>query len=324
MEALVKVEALKKYFIQEKTLGLILKAEVVKAVDDISFDIYEGESFGLVGESGSGKSTTGRLVLGLIAASGGHVYFRGNDIFALNRDGLRKLRREMQIIFQDPYSSLNPRRTVGQTIDEALDIHQLFPDKAERKERVIDLLEKVGMGRPEYLHRYPHEFSGGQQQRIGIARALAVEPKFIVADEPVSSLDVSIQAQILNLLKKLQREFQLTYLVIAHNLGVIRYVCERVGVMYLGKLVEIAPIEALFTLPAHPYTRALMSAVPVPNPELKREEIILTGDIPSPVNPPSGCRFHTRCFMKRDWCETHEPEFIEIRPNQFVACPFAE
>jgi len=323
LEILVRVERLKKYFHQEKPFGLTSRAEIVRAVDDISFDISEGESFGLVGESGSGKSTTGRLILGLMSGSG-HVYFRGRDIFELNKEELRKLRREMQIIFQDPYSSLNPRRTVGETIEEALEIHGLFPDKVKRQQRVLDLLENVGMRRPEYMHRYPHEFSGGQQQRIGIARALAVEPKFIVADEPVSSLDVSIQAQILNLLKKLQKDLQLTYLVIAHNLGVIRYVCDRVAVMYLGKLMEIAPVETLFTSPGHPYTRALMSAVPVPNPDIKREEIVLSGDVPSPVNPPSGCRFHTRCYLRRAWCESHEPEFRERQRGQLVACPFSE
>lgn len=323
MDALISAQRLRKYFHHTESVGLTSKGVVIRAVDDISFDIYQGESFGLVGESGSGKSTTGRCILGLMPATG-HVYFEGRDILALKKQELRPLRRKMQIIFQDPYSSLDPRRTVGQAVEEALDIHHLFVERTERRKRILDLLEEVGMGRPEYTNRYPHEFSGGQQQRIGIARALAVEPKFIVADEPVSSLDVSIQAQILNLLKKLQKDLQLTYLVIAHNLGVVRYVCDRVGVMYLGKLVEVAPIQTLFGSPAHPYTRALMSAVPVPNPELEREEIVLKGDVPSPVNPPRGCRFHTRCFMKRPWCESHEPELTEIRSSQFVACPFCE
>ena len=321
MEPLIRVLGLKKYFHTAKSVGTS-RTEIIKAVDGISFDIFRGESFGLVGESGSGKSTTGRCVLGLMPALG-HVYFDGRDILALKEKELRRLRRKMQIIFQDPFSSLDPRRTVGQTVEEAMDIHHLFPGKTERRKRVMDLLEKVGMGRQEYVDRYPHEFSGGQQQRIGIARALAVEPRFIVADEPVSSLDVSIQAQILNLLKRLQEDLQLTYLIIAHNLAVVKYTCQRVGVMYLGKLMEIADIETLFSSPAHPYTRALLSAIPVPNPDLKREEIILGGDIPSPINLPSGCRFHTRCYMRSPWCETHEPELVETTAGHFVACPFS-
>ncbi len=290
----------------------------VKAVDDVSFHIYEGETLGLVGESGCGKTTVGRTVLRLIPATSGNVIFDGQDLFGMNASQLKRMRREMQIIFQDPYSSLDPRMPVGESISEGLRIHT---DKKaqERYDVVVDMLSRVGM-RADHARRYPHEFSGGQRQRIGIARALALQPKFIVCDEPVSALDVSIQAQVLTILKELQQDFNLTYLFIAHNLSVVEHFSDRVGVMYLGKMVELSTREDLYRDPLHPYTQALMSAIPVPDPTLKRQRIILQGDVPSPFNPPAGCRFHTRCPLAFDKCDLEEPPFRDHGNEHYAAC----
>jgi peptide/nickel transport system ATP-binding protein/oligopeptide transport system ATP-binding protein len=299
--------------------GLLQRvAAHVKAVDDISFHIYEGETFGLVGESGCGKTTVGRTILRLIPATSGTVHFDGQNIFEMGGGELKKLRRYMQIIFQDPFSSLDPRLPVGASISEGLTIHT---DKKadERYEIVVEMLARVGL-RADHARRYPHEFSGGQRQRIGIARALALRPKLIVCDEPVSALDVSIQAQVLSILKELQRDFGLTYLFIAHNLSVVEHFCGRVGVMYLGKLVEVASRDALFADPLHPYTQALMSAIPVPDPTLKRQRILLQGDVPSPLNPPPGCRFHTRCPLAFDRCSQEEPPLVHYGDGHTAAC----
>lgn len=316
-DILMEVRDLKKYFpisggLFGRTVGQ------VQAVDGVSFDVRRGETLGLVGESGCGKTTTGKVILRLQDATAGQVIFEGRDIFNLNREEMRKLRREMQIIFQDPYASLNPRMTVGDIIGEPLEIHNVAKGAAKTK-RVTELLEVVGLS-AFHARRYPHEFSGGQRQRIGIARALALNPKLIVCDEPVSALDVSIQSQILNLLEDLQKEFGLTYLFIAHGLSVVKHVSDRVGVMYLGKLVELAEADELYHNPRHPYTEALMSAIPIPNPELRRERIVLQGDVPSPVNPPKGCRFHTRCPIAEDICREVEPEFMNIGNDHWVAC----
>ena len=317
-EALLRVKNLKKYF---PIRGGLFSREVarVHAVDDVSFDIYRGETLGLVGESGCGKSTTGRAILRLIEPTAGEVSFDGKNVTALDKRALRHLRKEMQIIFQDPYASLNPRMTVGSIVGEALVIHKLAATKREREERVVKILETVGLS-PDHLRRYPHEFSGGQRQRIGIARSLAVNPKFIVADEPVSALDVSIQAQIINLLEDLQKQFGLTYLFIAHDLSVVEHISTRVAVMYLGKIVELAPAKELYTNPKHPYTEALLSAVPIPDPTVKRKRILLEGDVPSPIKPPSGCRFHTRCPIRVPACSEHEQVLKEISPGHWVAC----
>jgi len=317
-EALLRVKNLKKYF---PIRGGLFSREVarVHAVDDVSFDIYPGETLGLVGESGCGKSTTGRAILRLIEPTAGEVSFDGKNVTALDKRALRHLRKEMQIIFQDPYASLNPRMTVGSIVGEALVIHKLAATKREREERVVKILETVGLS-PDHLRRYPHEFSGGQRQRIGIARSLAVNPKFIVADEPVSALDVSIQAQIINLLEDLQKQFGLTYLFIAHDLSVVEHISTRVAVMYLGKIVELAPAKELYTNPKHPYTEALLSAVPIPDPTVKRKRILLEGDVPSPIKPPSGCRFHTRCPIRVPACSEHEQVLKEISPGHWVAC----
>jgi oligopeptide transport system ATP-binding protein len=313
---LVEVKNLKKYF--PKKRGLFGREKTyVKAVDDVSFTIYKGETLGLVGESGCGKSTTGKMLMRLLDPTEGQILFEGKEISSLNDNQIREMRKEFQMVFQDPYASLNPRMKVGDIISEPLIIHGC--PKEKREERVQKLLEVVGLS-AYHANRYPHEFSGGQRQRIGIARALAVNPKLIIADEPVSALDVSIQSQILNLLKDLQDEFQLTYLFIAHDLSVVEHISDRVGVMYLGKIVELADKETLFQNPMHPYTKALISAVPIPNPRLKRDRIILKGDIPSPSNPPSGCTFHTRCPFATDICKKEIPKLREISSGHFVSC----
>ncbi|MFD1956171.1 ABC transporter ATP-binding protein [Paenibacillus thailandensis] len=318
-EVLLQVDRLKKYFpvtggIFQRTVGH------VKAVDDVSFQIRRGESFGLVGESGCGKSTIGRTILRLIDKTEGKVVFNGQDLYDLSKEQMRRLRPKLQIVFQDPFSSLNPRIKVGEAIGEALLDHGMT-NRAQVKERVIETMERCGLA-PYHYDRYPHEFSGGQRQRIGIARALIMNPDFIVADEPVSALDVSIQAQIINLLSDLQSEKKLTYLFISHDLSVVEHLCNRVGVMYLGSMVELASSEELFGNPLHPYTKALMSAIPVPDPTLKRERIVLKGDIPSPANPPSGCKFHTRCPIASDICKQQAPEYRDVGNDHYVACHF--
>lgn len=317
-QPLLQVKDLKKYF--PVSGGGIIPRVVghIKAVDGVSFDVEAGETLGLVGESGCGKTTLGKVVLRLIEANAGSVIFENKDIFKLNREQMRRLRREMQIIFQDPYASLNPRMTVGEIIGEPLEIHGVARGAAKQK-RVNQLLEVVGLA-SFHARRYPHEFSGGQRQRIGIARALALNPKLIVCDEPVSALDVSIQSQILNLLQELQEEFNLTYLFIAHGLAVVKHVSDRVGVMYLGKLVEVAVKQDIYASPQHPYTEALMSAIPIPDPTFRRERIVLEGDVPSPMNPPQGCRFHTRCHLVEEVCRHVEPPLLEAAPKHWVAC----
>jgi oligopeptide transport system ATP-binding protein len=319
-DKLLEVKGLKKYF--PITQGIIfqrVKAHV-KAVDGLDFFIRKGETLGLVGESGCGKSTTGRTILQLYRPTEGSVLFQGKDLATLKGEELRKMRRNMQMIFQDPYASLNPRMTVGDIVGEPLEVHNIAKGK-EKKERVQELLSIVGLN-PYFVNRYPHEFSGGQRQRIGVARSLAVNPDFIVCDEPISALDVSIQAQIINLLEELQQKFHLTYLFIAHDLSVVRHISDRVAVMYLGKIVELTDRNSLYNNPLHPYTKALMSAVPIPDPvvEEKRERVILVGDVPSPVNPPSGCRFHTRCPIAIDRCKVDDPEFRDVGNMHYVAC----
>ena len=307
------------------TEGIIFQRRVgaVKAVDGLTFQIKQGETLGMVGESGCGKSTTGRAILQLYRPTAGSVVFRGQDLTQLHGENLRRMRRKIQIIFQDPYASLNPRMTVGNIIGEPLEVHNLAKGRA-RQDRVRELLRVVGLN-PNYVNRYPHEFSGGQRQRIGIARALAVEPEFIVADEPISALDVSIQAQVVNLMEDLQNQFGLTYLFIAHDLSVVRHISDRIAVMYLGKMVELADRNTLYEQPMHPYTKALLSAIPIPDPTLeeKRKRIILEGDVPSPINPPSGCHFRTRCPLAQEICKT-EPPFVQHHPDHWVACHFAE
>jgi len=316
-KTLIKVNGLVKHF---PVRGGLLQRTVawVKAVDNVSFFIRDGETLGLVGESGCGKTTVGRTMLRLIEPTSGEIDFDGTDILKLKGNDLKEMRRNMQIIFQDPYSSLDPRIPVGESIAEGLKIHNVGDPKL-RFDVVLDVLKKVGM-EDYHARRFPHEFSGGQRQRIGIARALALQPKFIVADEPVSALDVSIQSQVLNILNDLQNEFHLTYLFIAHNLSVVEHISDRVAVMYLGKLVEMADRDELYRNPLHPYTQALMSAIPIPNPTIKRDRIILQGDVPSPVNPPAGCRFHPRCPVVMEQCSLQEPPLIEFSPDHFVAC----
>ena len=317
-ECLLSVRSLVKHFPVRR--GLLRRpVAVVKAVDDISLDIAPKQTLGLVGESGCGKTTAGRSILRLIEPTSGEIRFDGRDVMALSGDALRRLRADMQIVFQDPYSSLNPRMTAGAIVGEALVIHKAAP-RDELRPRIEELLDRVGLA-PEHADRYPHEFSGGQRQRIGIARAIALNPKFIVCDEPVSALDVSIQAQIVNLLEDLQEAFSLSYLFIAHDLAVVRHICERVAVMYMGKIVEIGSREELFENPAHPYTLALLSAVPVPDPKSKRKRIVLEGGVPSALNPPDYCRFYDRgCPRRMQCCREHEPKLIEIAPDHRVAC----
>ena len=313
----ITVKNLVKYF---PVHGGILKKVVdwVQAVDDVSFTVQKGETLGLVGESGCGKSTVGRTMLRLMEPTSGTVEYDGKDVFGMNKYEIKQLRRDMQIIFQDPYSSLNPRKPVSDSIMTGLNIHRIGKKK-ERQKTTMETLQKVGL--EEYhAHRYPHEFSGGQRQRIGIARAIALRPKFIVCDEPVSALDVSIQSQVLNLLQDLQNEYGLTYLFIAHNLSVVEHISDRVAVMYLGKIVEISPRDELFDNPLHPYTQALISAIPIADPNLKRERILLDGEVPSPLNPPSGCRFHPRCPVVMDKCSQGEPELVQGNPGHLVSC----
>lgn len=310
---LIEVVNLKKYF----NVG---KDKVLKAVDDVSFNIKEGETLGLVGESGCGKTTCGRTILGLYNATDGYVYYDGKDVHAMSRSEKLKFKKDAQIIFQDPYASLDPRMTIGEIIGEGIDVHFRLSNK-ERENRINELLDIVGLNQ-EHASRFPHELSGGQRQRVGIARALAVEPKFIVCDEPISALDVSIQAQIVNLLVKLQREMGLTYLFISHDLSMVKHISDRVGVMYLGSIVELAPSFNLYEKPLHPYTKALISAIPIPDPKIEdeRERIKLEGEVPSPINPPEGCKFYKRCAHAMDKCKDVNPELKEIEKNHFVAC----
>jgi peptide/nickel transport system ATP-binding protein/oligopeptide transport system ATP-binding protein len=320
-EALVEVHHLVKYF--PVRAGLLQRVvNQVKAVDDVSFFVRKGETLGLVGESGCGKTTVGRTMIRLIEPTGGSVRFDNKDVFTLKPKEMKVVRRDMQIIFQDPYASLDPRVPIGESVMEGLHIHHIGTKK-ERIDIMLETLKKVGL-EDYHARRYPHEFSGGQRQRIGIARALALRPRFIICDEPVSALDVSIQSQVLNILKDLQAEFGLTYLFIAHNLSVVEHVSDRVAVMYLGKMVELATREEMYRKPLHPYTMALMSAIPIPNPRLKRERTILKGDVPSPLNPPKGCRFHPRCPVAMEICSQEEPQFKELLPDHWVACWVAE
>jgi oligopeptide/dipeptide ABC transporter ATP-binding protein len=324
---LVRVSDLYKYFPIKGGLFGITTVGHVHAVDGVSFEVRRGETLGLVGESGCGKTTLGKVILQLLDATEGHVYLRDQDLSTMSRQERREVPRQMQVVFQDPYASLNPRMTVGEIVSEGPMVHGM-KDKDERDELVRNLLAKVGLNQ-SHIHRYPHEFSGGQRQRIGIARALALNPDFIVLDEPVSALDVSIQSQVLNLLVDLQEEMGLTYLFIAHNLAVVQHISDRVGVMYLGKLVELADVETLYAQPRHPYAVALLSAVPEPDPRRRKKRLVLKGDVPSPVSPPSGCRFHTRCWMREqlgnpERCETEEPELRDVGGGHMSACHFAE
>ena len=320
-DVLLSVQNLKMHF--PITRGIILQRQVgsIKAVDGITFDLMRGETLGLVGESGCGKSTTGRAILQLYEPTAGEVVFEGQDLTDINSGDLRRMRRRMQMIFQDPYASLNPRMTVGSIVGEPLEVHKIGGSRREQQQRVQELLEIVGLN-PYFINRYPHEFSGGQRQRIGVARALAVNPSFIVCDEPISALDVSIQAQVINLLEDLQSELGLTYLFIAHDLSVVRHISDRIAVMYLGKIVELADREELYENPLHPYTQALLSAVPIPDPQVekKRQRIILEGDVPSPAEPPTGCNFNTRCPQVMDICRQYEPSFTDIGDGHRVAC----
>lgn len=321
MKKILEVQELTKFF---PVLGGVFSRPVgwVKAVDNVSFHIYEGETFALVGESGSGKTTAGKTIIRLYEPTKGKIFFEEKEITKLSTSQMRPLRKDMQIIFQDPYGSLNPRMPIGEMIREPLMVHGIGTKK-EQEERVVEIMKLVGL-RPEYVRRYPHEFSGGQRQRIGIARAIVLNPKLVVADEPVSALDASIQAQVLNLLLELQQKLALTFLFIAHNLAVVRHVSDRIGVMYLGKVVEVAETKELFSTPLHPYTQALLSAIPIPDPEIKKERILLQGDIPSPINPPSGCRFRTRCRFAKDICKEQEPPLIDVGGEHYVACHFVK
>ena len=317
VEPILEIEGLKKYF---PIRGGVLSREVgwIHAVDDVSFDIYEGETFGLVGESGCGKTTLGRCVLLLIKPTEGVIVFSGQRLLELKRKEIQRLRSQMAMIFQDPYSSLNPRMTVSDIVAKPLQIHRVARGR-DRTRRVMELMRKVGLS-AEHLYRYPHEFSGGQKQRVGIARALAINPKLVVADEPVAALDVSVRAGILNLMKDLQKEFGLTYLFISHDLSVVKHICDRVAAMYLGKVVEVAETEELFNNPVHPYTKALISAIPIPDPTIKRERIILPGDPSTPIDPPPGCRFYKRCRLAKESCQKGEPVLLEVSKGHFVAC----
>ncbi|WP_409289833.1 ABC transporter ATP-binding protein [Peribacillus sp. SCS-37] len=317
-EVLLEVDGLKKYFpIKGGVLGNKVLKEV-KAVDDVSFKVYKGETVGIVGESGCGKSTTGRSIIRLIEPTEGKVLFEGKDISKLSKRDLRLIRKDFQMVFQDPFASLDPKMKVGQILEEPMKNYGMY-DSGTRKKKVEELMKRVGL-RASFVHRYPHEFSGGQKQRIGIARALSLEPKLIIADEPVSALDVSVQSQVLNLMRELQQQFGLTYLFIAHDLSVVKHLCDRIGVMYLGRMVELAPKKDLYEKPLHPYTQALLSAVPIPDPKKKKERIVLQGDVPSPSNPPKGCAFHPRCAACMDICKTVRPEFKETGDGRFVAC----
>ena len=321
---MVQVHNLKKYFPIYSGAIIQRHAGDVKAVDGLSFSIYKGETLGLVGETGSGKTTVGRTVLRLYEPTAGKVFFDGEDITSLSESEMRKMRKHMQMIFQDPYASLNPRMTVGSIIAAPIEVHKVASGK-EKQERIQELLQLVGLNE-EFVNRYPHEFSGGQRQRIGIARAIAVNPDLVICDEPISSLDVSIQAQVVNLLEELQQKLGLTYLFIAHDLSMVRHISDRMAVMYLGKIVELADRNEIYLKPLHPYTQALMSAVPVPDPDIvdKRQRIILEGDLPSPSNPPVGCNFNTRCPYAEEICLLEDPEYLEIKSKHWVACHFAE
>lgn len=317
MEKLMEVKNLKKYF-PVASSGFFQKPAFVQAVDNVTFDIYKGETLGIVGESGCGKSTMGRLLVTLLDSTSGEILFEGKEVNSIRKKNRKDISKNIQIIFQDPYASLNPRMTIGDIIREPMRINGIASGEA-LEQKLDTLLEQVGLA-PYHKDRYPHEFSGGQRQRVGIARAISVNPKLIVCDEAVSALDVSIQAQILNLLDDLQKELGFTYLFIAHGLNVVKHISDRVGVMYLGKLVEIADVDKLYSIPMHPYTQALLSAIPIPNPEKKKERIILTGDVPSPINPPAGCRFHTRCPKSMDICKKVDPALVELETGHKVAC----
>ncbi|SFC18173.1 ABC transporter ATP-binding protein [Clostridium uliginosum] len=317
MDKLMEIKNLKKFF-PVSSSGFFQKPQSVQAVDDVSFDIYKGETLGIVGESGCGKSTLGRLLVNLLDSTSGEILFEGKDINEIRKDNRKNISKNIQIIFQDPYASLNPRMKIGDIIKEPMKVNNIANGK-ELEHKVNELLRYVGLA-PYHKDRYPHEFSGGQRQRVGIARAISVNPKIIVCDEAVSALDVSIQAQILNLLSDLQHKLGFTYLFIAHGLNVVKHISNRVGVMYLGKLVEIGDVDSLYSNPLHPYTKALLSAIPIPNPEVKKERIILSGDVPSPINPPSGCRFHTRCPKCMDVCKHFEPKFVELETGHKIAC----